>query len=402
MLCALMVLTAACRGEPPSLTVGEVAFTENELLGLNEARRMELAELTAFGLIVAREELAVTLSPILERRLDDSLLRGAAAQLMVSNAQVDDQQLEAHYLVNPAVELTVRHVLFFSERWRPQTHRDQARLKGEAALVRLQAGDPFAQVAAELSEEPGAEGRQGLLRPGREGSWVSEFWNAALALEVGDISPVIETQYGFHVLHLEGREVVPFAEARPTVVLQVAQLMGSIEVERSAWIAGQAERITIDEQAVAAWTSSPGGDGSVLARWREGAFTAADLLASLRSEGARAWDRAHSGDRQAALDAVGRAARRALSLEEARAMGIIVPDAERDRVTRDWEDQTRRWSVALGFAPGMGPTRVKEAARAALASTQQGATIARQELVDLGPLLRLTYPARETLSPKLP
>ncbi len=400
-----MVLSAACGacgGEPPSLTVGGVAFAENELLGLNEARRMELAELTAFGLAVARGELAVTLSPLPGRRLDDALLRGAAAQLMVSSAQVDDEQLEAHYLVNPAVELTVRHVLFFSERWRPQAHRDEARRKAEAALVRLRAGDAFPDVAAELSEEPGAEGRQGLLQPGREGSWVSEFWSAALSLEPGEISRVVETQYGFHVLHLERREIVPFEEARPAVVLQVAALMGSVEVERSGWIAGQSDRVTVDEQAVAAWTSSPGEGGAVLAHWREGALTASDLLASLRSEGARAWDEAHSGDRQAVLDAVGRAARRALSLEEARAMGIIVPDAERDRVTRDWEDRTRRWSVALGFAPGMGPTQIKKAARAALASTQQSAAIARRELADLGPLLRLAYPVGETLDPKLP
>ena len=52
----------------------------------------------------------------------------------------------------------------------------------------LGSGADFAETAAQLSEEPGAEGRQGLLVPGRDGLWVPEFWAAALALEPGDIT----------------------------------------------------------------------------------------------------------------------------------------------------------------------------------------------------------------------
>ena len=232
--CSALVLVAvtACGSEPPALTVGAVAFAESELLGLNEARRLELATLTAFGLSTARGETLVVLAPLLERSREEALLTHVAAELMLKNGKVEDEQLRAHYLTNPAMELTVRHVLFFSERWRPQSHRAEARRKAEAALQRLREGDPFPEVAAELSEEPGAEGRQGLLQPGREGSWVSEFWNAALAGEVGEISPVVETQYGFHVLRLEQREIVPFEEARPTVVLEVASLLGSLDQAR--------------------------------------------------------------------------------------------------------------------------------------------------------------------------
>ena len=56
-----------------------------------------------------------------------------------------------------------------------------------------------------------------------------EFWNAALMLDVGEISPPVETQYGYHVLRLERREIVPFEEARWTVALEVAGLMGSLD-----------------------------------------------------------------------------------------------------------------------------------------------------------------------------
>ena len=219
----------ACADDPPALKIGEVAFSEVELLGLNNALRLQLAELTAFGLATARQELHIALAPILEKETDAALVRQAAAERLLSDQRIDDLHLRAHYLTNPKVELKVRHILFFSERWRPDTHRSEAHDKAESAIQRLASGEPFSDVAAELSEEPGAEGRQGLLQPGREGSWVPEFWNAALALEVGDISPVVETQYGFHVLRLEGREIVPFEEARPAIALEVASLIGSIE-----------------------------------------------------------------------------------------------------------------------------------------------------------------------------
>ncbi len=227
LLTGLTLFAAACSAEPAAMTIGDVTFTESELFGLSDSRRAQLAEITAYGLAASRDELALKLAPIVEAAMDAALLTQFAAERALEATGVDDEQLRAHYLTNPALELTVRHVLFFSERWRPASHREAAREKADAAIARLGAGEGFPEVAAELSEEPGAEGRQGLLQPGREGSWVSEFWTAAVALEPGEISAVTETQYGFHVLRLEDREIVSFEEARPTVVAQVAALIGS-------------------------------------------------------------------------------------------------------------------------------------------------------------------------------
>jgi len=322
----------ACSSKPPALAIGDVTFAETELLGLSDARRAQLAEITAFGLATAREELPLKLAPMLEEARDAALLKQFVAETVLAESGVGDDQLRAHYLTNPIFELTVRHVLFFSERWRPDSHRELARRKAEAAIVRLEAGERFGDVAVELSEEPGAEGRQGLLQPGREGSWVSEFWNAALALEPGEISPVTETQYGFHVLRLEDRKIVPFEEARPAVVEGVFALMPSIE------------------------------------------------------------------------DSV-----EGISIEDARASTIVVPEADLAAITRDFEDRTFRWSTALGFAPGLTNAQVKEAARAALGATEQLATIARSELREVAPLLQVAYPitfggagGTETLAPLRP
>ena len=81
-----------------------------------------------------------------------------------------------------------------------------------------------------------------------------------------------------------------------------------------------------------------------------------------------------------------------LSLEEARASSVVVPSADLAAITRDFEDRTLGWGVALGFSAGLTNAQVKEAARAALGATEQLATIARGELGELAPLLQVAYP----------
>jgi parvulin-like peptidyl-prolyl isomerase len=74
----------------------------------------------------------------------------------------------------------VRHLVVLSERWRPAAHRDSARAVATEALERARAGEAFEALAAEYSDEPGAAERGGLLEPGREGSWVPEFWQRGI------------------------------------------------------------------------------------------------------------------------------------------------------------------------------------------------------------------------------
>lgn len=222
----ILIFMAACFDEVYVLSIGDVGYSEEELLGLNSASRLKLAEITAFGLAVSQEDTDRILTPLLDKTRNQALIKQLAAERFVEASSINEPELRTHYSTNPSVELLVRHILFFSERWRPTSHRDNARQKAEAALQRIESGDLFSEIAAELSEEPGAEGRQGLLKPGRKGSWVSEFWDTAVALELNSISSVTETQYGFHILRLEGRTEIPFEEIRPSVVLQVAELIG--------------------------------------------------------------------------------------------------------------------------------------------------------------------------------
>ena len=225
----LLALSACGRGEPVAFTVAGVDFTEAELLGLPEERKRNLQELTALAAVIADGEVERLIEPWIDSARVERLWEHLQAEARIDSAGVTDAALRARYATSPDFELTVRHLIVFSERYEPPEVRAEAQAKARAALERIRAGEDFGTVAAEVSDEPGAESREGLLNPGREGAWVDEFWAAASALEPGGISGVTETQYGYHVLRLEARDTVPFGEARPDVVLETARLMGPLD-----------------------------------------------------------------------------------------------------------------------------------------------------------------------------
>ena len=104
-------------------------------------------------------------------------------------------------------EIIARHVLIMYQgsMRAPETvtrSQEEARKLAEEVLVKAQAGEDFAGLAEHYSDGP-TKVRGGLLSPFGRGAMAPEFEEAAFSLKKGEISAVVETGFGFHIIKRE-------------------------------------------------------------------------------------------------------------------------------------------------------------------------------------------------------
>jgi hypothetical protein len=78
--------------------------------------------------------------------------------------------------------------------------REQAQVLAQEVLKRARAGEDLGRLAVEYSDEPNAGPRGGSLGRFGKGQMVSAFEQVAFKLDVGQISGIVETPFGFHII----------------------------------------------------------------------------------------------------------------------------------------------------------------------------------------------------------
>jgi parvulin-like peptidyl-prolyl isomerase len=98
----------------------------------------------------------------------------------------------------------------------PEYDTKVVRAKVEDLLRRARAGEDFAALAKEFSQDPGSKTNGGDLGWFGRGMMVKEFEDAAFALKAGEVSGVVETQFGFHIIKVEERRTQAGTDGKPS------------------------------------------------------------------------------------------------------------------------------------------------------------------------------------------
>jgi len=88
-----------------------------------------------------------------------------------------------------------------------QTAKEQARQKANELLDKIRQGADFAELARNNSDDPGSAKQGGELGWFGRRQMVKEFTDAAFALKPGEVSGVVETLFGFHIIKVEDKRV---------------------------------------------------------------------------------------------------------------------------------------------------------------------------------------------------
>jgi peptidyl-prolyl cis-trans isomerase D len=145
-------------------------------------------------------------------------------ETLQKSVTVSEAQLRDYYTQNAArymapEERRASHILIKADKSAPADVRAKAKAKAEALLAEVKKNpSSFAELARKNSEDPGSAARGGDLDFFARGAMVKPFEDAAFSLKPGQISGLVESDFGYHVIEVtgvRGGEKKSFEEVRP-------------------------------------------------------------------------------------------------------------------------------------------------------------------------------------------
>ena len=129
-----------------------------------------------------------------------------AQKAATEGVEVSDEKLKKFYDENKNLftELEASHILVDDEDTAKEVQK------------KLEDGGDFADLAKEYSKDGSAE-NGGDLGVFKKGDMVAEFEEAAFALKEGEVSDIVQSQFGYHIIKLKKKTVMPFEDAKEQV-----------------------------------------------------------------------------------------------------------------------------------------------------------------------------------------
>lgn len=190
--------------------------------------------------IESEKDFQAKLVDIREQLVIESLLK----KKLSVDSKLTDEDLKKYYDTNKDTfkrekEINTRHILL-------KTEEEAKQVQGK--LVK---GEDFAELARQYSVDPNAKTTGGDIGFHPKGTLLPEYEAAAFKLsKVGQMSGIVKTQFGFHIIRLEGTRppsYVPFEEVKDFIRQKIAQEKQKEILEKYLEDLKKAAKITINE-----------------------------------------------------------------------------------------------------------------------------------------------------------
>jgi peptidyl-prolyl cis-trans isomerase C len=240
----------AQRGRPATPTVGFYRQVLDEIVGIAllqkdaKASGMTASDQEVQQALAQRKSIfpdektykqALAKAGLTEEKLRQQTSDQIAVQKYLRNrfaqaANVSDQAVREFYDKNKAQmqapeRVHVRHILVAVNEKAPAADKQKARQKADDLLKRLQAGEDFAKLAQENSDDAGSKLQGGDVGWVVQGKMVPTFEKASFALtKPNQLSPVVESPFGYHIIQFIERQAagaIPYEQVKP----RIAQLL---------------------------------------------------------------------------------------------------------------------------------------------------------------------------------
>jgi len=135
--------------------------------------------------------------------------------MLVSDA---DMEAEAHNIYDETVKrigsdglIKTAHILLRADQQAPQAEWDAVKVRIDSVYQALKAGADFGELARKVSQDPGSAQQGGELPFVQHGQLVKEYEDVAFGLQPGEMSEVVKSPYGYHIILMkERKQLEPF------------------------------------------------------------------------------------------------------------------------------------------------------------------------------------------------
>jgi peptidyl-prolyl cis-trans isomerase C len=155
----------------------------------------------------------------------ENLVANAQLQSIEKGITITDEDLKKQYDAKKGEyeQVKARHILIAfkgspaAQPGKPELTEEQAKAKADELRKQIVAGAKFEELAQKESDDVGSGSQGGDLGEFNRGQMVPEFEKAAFEAKVGEMTPVVRTQFGYHIIKVDAHGSTPFDQVKPTL-----------------------------------------------------------------------------------------------------------------------------------------------------------------------------------------